>query len=331
MNLEEKLEKIERQLDEISNSRVPYPVSHIPNSASDEIDLRQLWNVLWNGKWMIVGVTLLFAVVSVIYALSLPNIYKSEALLAPAEENSGGGLSRIAGKLGGIASLAGVSFGGGEADKTTIAIEVLKSRDFIAKFVQKHDLLVPLMAAKNWDRNLDRLVIDKDLYDEASRKWVRESDPPRASEPSMQEAYEEFMRILSVSNNKETGLLTIGISHYSPSNAKEWVDFLVRDINNEVKQRDVLEAGKSIQYLSEQLEKTAIRDMKAVFYELIEEQTKTVMFAEVREEYVFKTIDPAIVPEVKSKPNKPLICILGVIFGGGFGSLIVLIRSFVSK
>ena len=54
--------------------------------VDDEIDLRELFAAIWQGKWIIIAVTAVFAVVSVFYALSLPNIYKSEVLLAPAGE-----------------------------------------------------------------------------------------------------------------------------------------------------------------------------------------------------------------------------------------------------
>ena len=54
----------------------------------DEIDLKELFMVLWGGKWLISAVTGLAAVISVVVALSLPNIYTASALLAPAE--SGG-------------------------------------------------------------------------------------------------------------------------------------------------------------------------------------------------------------------------------------------------
>jgi len=329
MQIEQKIERIEKQLNAISRANPMLGDSRFTADGSDEIDLRELWNVLWNGKWVIIGITFVFAIASVLYAISLPNIYKSEALLAPAEENSGGGLAGMAGSLGGLASLAGVNIGGGGVDKTAIAIEILKSREFNAQFVQKYDLLIPLMAAKGWDRKLNQLVIDKDIYDEAKKKWVREPKPPRAAEPSLQEAYKEFMELLDVSKDKEIGLVSLGVEHYSPRIAKEWVDLLVKEINAEVKQRDMEEARKSIEYLSNQLEKTAISDMKAVFYELIEEQTKTVMFAEVRDEYVFKTIDEAVSPELKFKPKRSLICILGAMLGSMFGSMYVLGTYFV--
>ena len=62
------------------------------NDYDDEIDLRELFGVLWSGKIKIIVITVIFAVGSVFYALSIPNQYKATALLAPAQSD-GGGLS----------------------------------------------------------------------------------------------------------------------------------------------------------------------------------------------------------------------------------------------
>lgn len=45
--------------------------------VDDEIDLRELWETLWQGKLQIAGITAVFAIASVIIALMLPNIYRS--------------------------------------------------------------------------------------------------------------------------------------------------------------------------------------------------------------------------------------------------------------
>ncbi|MFV7714303.1 GNVR domain-containing protein, partial [Shewanella algae] len=74
-----------------------------------------------------------------------------------------------------------------------------------------------------------------------------------------------------------------------------------------------------------------IADIRTILYKLIEDQAKTIMFAEVRDEYVFKTIDPAFIPEEKAKPNRALICILGTMLGGMLSVMVVLIRHFVGK
>jgi pantothenate kinase len=78
-----------------------------------------------------------------------------------------------------------------------------------------------------------------------------------------------------------------------------------------VREADIQEASKSIEFLNDQASKTVVTDLQAVLYELIQSQTETMMLAQVRDEYVFKTIDAAFVPEKKSGPQRAIICILG--------------------
>ncbi len=329
-----RLDKIERQINEVvSSNAVLQALGSKPLSSDnvDEIDLRELWSVIWSGKWIIIATIFVFSVTSVIYALSLPDLYKSEALLAPAEENSGGGLAGLAGQFGGLASLAGVDLGGRGNDKTALALEVLKSREFISNFIENHDLLLPLMAADGWKRETNELSINVDYYDLTENKWVRNVSFPFMPKPSMSEAYQRLSGFLSVSQSKDTGFISLGIEFYSPVVAKQWVSWLVEDINSAVKARDVAEAQRSIQYLTSQLEKTSIADMQTVFFELIEEQTKTVMFAEVRDEYVFKTIDPPVIPDLRSKPSRVIILIVGAMIGGLVGLGSVFIRYFLKN
>ncbi|MEZ8186029.1 Wzz/FepE/Etk N-terminal domain-containing protein [Shewanella sp. 5S214] len=300
---------------------------------SDEIDLREFFAVIWQGKWLIIAITAVFAIGSVIFAINQPNIYKSEALLAPADsEQGGGGLAALAGQFGGLASMAGINLGGvGGVDKPQMAIEVMKSRQFTSNFIQKHGLLPDLMAAEKWNMADNSISYDEELYNQADKKWLRIVDAPFKPKPSMQEAYKEFSKIIEVNADKETGMVTLSVEHISPEVAHQWVNWLVQDINKEMKDRDVAEATRSTTFLKSQIEQTNIADIRSILYKLIEEQAKTIMFAEVRDEYVFKTIDPALIPEEKSKPKRALICILGTILGGMFGVMLVLIRYFVRK
>ena len=306
--------------------------ARFPQVQDDEIDLRELFAVIWQGKWLIIAITAIFAIGAVVFAIMQPNIYKSEALLAPASEEQGGGLSALASQFGGLASLAGVNLGAkGGTDKTQLAIEVLKSRQFTSEFIQKHNILADLMAAKKWDRDQDKVLYDEDAYSEASNAWVREVEPPFKPEPSMQEAYKVFSKILAINTDKETGMVTLSIEHVSPTVAQQWVTWLIEDINKVMKERDVAEANRSSEFLNKQIALTNVADIKTILYKLVEEQAKTIMFAEVRDEYVFKTLDPALVPEEKAKPKRALICVLGTMLGGMFGVMLVLVRHFMRK
>ena len=294
----------------------------------DEIDLKELFMVLWGGKWLISAVTGLAAAISVVLALSLPNIYTASALLAPAE-SSGGGLSGLMKQYGGLASLAGVSLPGGEeGSRAQLGMQLMKSRAFIGDFVERRDILPELMAVESWDPGSGDVVFDPESYDAASKKWVRDVEPPKSPAPSTQQAHKAFSSILGISQSNQTGYLTLTIDHQSPVVAAQWVTWLIEDVNAAVKAQDVSEAEKSIEYLKQQVAKTSLADLQAMFFELIQSQTETLMLAEVRSDYVFKTIDPAVVPELKSKPNRALICVLGTLLGGMLGVVIVLIRHY---
>jgi len=328
-NLEQENAELKAQLSILaSRSQLLAPESI---STDDEIDLAELWSAIWSGKWLIVAITSVFAIVSVLYALSLPNEYKSTAILAPASQSGAGGLSKLAGQFGGLASLAGINLGGGGGeDKSVIAMEIIKTWGFLEEFIKDNGIEVEVFAAEGWNRMSDKLVIDADLYDVTNQKWVRDFNPDKGqkSEPSSWELYEKIKDRISVSQDKTTGLINLSVEYYSPVIAKQWADKIIQAINHHIREADREEATKSIAYLKEQINKTTIADMQSVFYQLIEEQTKTLMLAEVSEEYVFKTLSPAKVAEEKAKPKRALIAVLGFMLGGMFSVLIVLIRHF---
>ena len=146
--------------------------------GDDDLDLRELFLVLWEGKALITMVTGLAAIVSVAVALSMPNIYQSTAILAPKSDGGTGGLSRLASQYGGLASLAGINLGGLGGDgmtKPAIALEKLKSLSFFKQHLYE-DLLVDLMAVESWDPSTRQLMYDDEIYDSASSKWLREVD-----------------------------------------------------------------------------------------------------------------------------------------------------------
>ncbi len=305
---------------------LPYP-PQVPVVSKEEIDLRELFKAIWKEKWIIVATTFVFAVASVLYSLSLPDIYKADALLAPAESSSSGGLSKMANQVGGLAALAGVNLGGAESSQTDLAVQIMKSRQFVDAFINKHDLLVPLMATKDWDLANNKLVIDDEVFDQSTANWLREPEGLRGAKPTSQEAFEVFSKdILSVEQDKDSGLYTVSIKHYSPYIAQQWVNWLIEEINKVMRERTIAETSQNLDYLNIQLQKTAVADMQSTFYKLIEEQTKSLMLAEVQEEFVFKTVDPAVVPELKDSPKRALLCVIGTLLGGMLGVAIVLVR-----
>ena len=298
--------------------------------ADDEIDLKELFMALWQGKLLIIAITFVFAVGAVTFAIMQPNIYRSEALLAPV--SGGDGAGSLASRFGGLASLAGVSLPGGGADKTSLAIEYIKSRAFLDTFMQKHpEVLQELMAVEAWSASDNTLVFDPEIFDAETQTWVREVDFPKQPKPSLQEAHKVFKDIISVSQDKETSFVKVSVEHLSPNVAAKWVDWLVEEVNNALRDKDIAQAQRSIAFLESEIARTSLAEMRSNLFSLVQSQTETIMLANASPEYIFKTVDPAVVPEEKAKPKRALIAVLGTMLGGMLGVLIVLIRHFMNK
>ena len=65
------------------------PNDQLNNIYDDEIDLSELFHVLWDKIFYIGAITSIFSLISIIYALMLPNIYQSKATLMAVEQSSG--------------------------------------------------------------------------------------------------------------------------------------------------------------------------------------------------------------------------------------------------
>jgi len=301
------------------------------NQYDDEIDLRELFGVLWAGKIKIIAITAVFAIASIIYALSVPDQYKATALLAPAQ-SSGGGLSGALGQLGGLASLAGVSLGGGESSEGQIAQEIMKSWSYIEGFIAENNIAVEVFAAEGWSKGSNELKIDADLYDTETKTWLAENNNTgEVGPPSSWKLFESFSKRLAVSEDKKSGLVSVSFEYYSPLIAKQWVDMYVESINRFMQQRQMDKVTRNIEYLQEQIGKTSIAEMQDVFYSIIEEQTKSKMLAEASPDYAFVAVGPSMVPEQKSQPKRALICILGTLLGGMLSLLLVLVMHYARK
>lgn len=292
----------------------------------DEVDLFELFTVLWNDRIRIVTITLVAALISVFYAISQPNIYYADALLAPAGNEASDRISGLAGQFGGLASLAGISLSDESINKSDLGLEVIKSRKFVREFVERHKILPELMAVDYWDSEKRELVLDTAIYDKKTKTWVDKDGPP-----SNEQIYATYMDKLILKEDKGSEFVRIGFKHKSPDIAAKWAGFVVKDLNDAIRKQDIDEAESSIAYLRQQVLNSPLTDLRNLFYELIQSQTETMMLANVREEYVFKTIDPATVPENKSEPKRALILVLGTFLGGFVALIYVLVSHYIRK
>lgn len=285
----------------------------MPEAIQSDINFRQIVANVWIGRWWIIASTVLVTGIVIIGLLFAANKYTSTTLLAPSQSNTQSSIGSLAAQYGGLAQLAGVNLADMSNENATLGIEILRSRQFTQGFVEKHSLLVPLMASKSWDAESGSLLIDSDIFDEDSNEWVRDVTAPKSKVPSALEAYEEFQKIMSIERDNKTGFVRVGLTHESPVLASRWLTLLVEDLNNSVAVREIQKAERAMMFLQDELKVTSQSELKAVLFNLIEEQLKIITLARATDEYVFNVIDPPVVPEEHSWPNRPLFVIFAFI------------------
>lgn len=295
------------------------------SSTSDDVSLYGLFS-LFIRNWLILGICgITFAVIAGVWAIKQPDVYTVDVMLMPTEANEDalGGL----GGLGGLAAVAGVTMPDNKSDNAKLGVQLLRSKAFIAKFIEDNNMLVPLMAAKGWDIKNDKLLINENIYDEKAQKWVRKVKAPRKSQPSYLEAHKKFNDLLNVTQDPKTKFVRISLDFFSPYIAEKWANNLVTYLNNHIRTLDLNESNRSIEYLEKLVSESRVSGFKSMFSGLMEEQIKSKMLASIRSDYVFKVIDPAIAPEMKSKPRRSIIVVIAGILGGILGLIIVLYRA----
>lgn len=294
-------------------------------NTTDVVSFNKLHRIIWRMKWLIIAITIAFTAAATFYAINQPNIYKADGIFIPAQEQSGGGLSQLAGQFGGLANMAGINIGGGGGDETAIAVELLKSRSFLQQFIIKRNIIPQLLAAEKWDEQSNKLIYNPELYDDKTNKWVRVVPAGQKVEPTAWDAYYKLLNLISISYLKKKGLVKISVSYLSPELSALWLTWLVEDLNHYWREKDKKQAVESVEYLQKQIRQTNISEMHSIFYNIIADQTQKILLTEVRKEYLFKTLAPIVVPEQKFGPSRALLCIVGMFMGG----LIALLVSFI--
>jgi uncharacterized protein involved in exopolysaccharide biosynthesis len=273
------------------------------NDQNGDVDFAAIWNFLRRFRWLILSATFLCAVLAFGLAMLITPIFRAEAVITPVRSGVMGGAGGLGGQLGGlanIANLAGVNLdSGNSSDREAKAI--LQSRSLVAEFITKNHLL-------------GELFLD--------------SKKP----PSMWLAVKNFREgVLAIHEDKRAGLLTIAIDWKSAAVAAQWANDFIALANERIRSRAIDEATRNIDFLNRQIAKTSVVEVQHALYNLIENETKTLMLANVKVEYAFTVIDPAVPPDRKTSPRRSLYALLGAFLGFFIGVLIAYKRSLRAK
>jgi uncharacterized protein involved in exopolysaccharide biosynthesis len=260
------------------------------------LNVAALFGVLWRYKLAVLAVTAVCALASVWVAMTTPFVYRAEVVVTPVSPVDGNAANGLAGRLGGLASIAGISLPSGGTGQNSQA--VLKSRYLTQRFIESRNLASVILAGAA----------------RAGSSWL---------------AVDKFRaNVMNIRQEKENGTTTVSIQWKNPEQAAEWANAYVALANEILRARALDESSRNIKFLNEQISRTQVVEIQRVLYGLVENETKNNMLASTREEYAFSVIDPAVVPEERVWPRRTLIVATGIALGGLLGGLLALVLNF---
>jgi len=147
------------------------------DEESDSINLIEIFKIFWVNKFKIITTTSIFAILGILYSLSLPNIYKSSAVLMTVEDGlSSSGPSSVISQYSSLASFAGIRVPSSSTDKSDYAIELIKSRFFLKRLLEKYDhqnIRAKLIAVDEYDIKNKKIIFNENIFNEKEGKWIK--------------------------------------------------------------------------------------------------------------------------------------------------------------
>jgi uncharacterized protein involved in exopolysaccharide biosynthesis len=265
--------------------------------------LRRRW-------WLIAIVCLLCTGAMTGLAFWMTPIYRGATILGAAHSDKNGlgsGLGSALGSVQGFAALAGIGMPGDDS-ATDEALAVLSSQELTQRFISDNNLMPELFAG---------------LWDSRTGKWKQGIKKI----PTLARGNKVFKSIRKIERDNKTGLITLTIDWRDRVKAADWTNRLVQLLNDEMRNRAIVDAEASLGYLQKEYGTTADVSTREAISKLIESQVKQQMLAHVTQEYALRVIDKALVSDADSpvKPNKILFVALGLFLGMLCGIAVVLL------
>ena len=332
---------MEEKKQEQSIEQRPVPPSY---AAEDEIDLLELWAVIWKWRRMIAWLTAGVVVLTVVVSLLMTNMYKAEAVIVPVSKEgagSSGTMALLASQLGG---LPGIALPGGSS--AAEIVNLLKSNIVREKLISRYNLL-PVLFPDDWDAERKRWKAEEGGFSFSFKYlnpmyWVSQvttllrPTPPGSTKktpgvPDVWDGLRALEKMIEVKQNVKENSITVSAQFDDHVMAARLVEYLLTTLTDHMSAEARRVAQTNQKYLESQLATASDPFIKQKIYNLIAQQIETSMMAEVKENFAFKVLDPPKAPDKKFKPKRALMAVLAFVTALFLGVFAAFFLEFLEK
>lgn len=290
----------------------------------DEIDLRELWQTIKDGKRTVFLTTAIIVFFTLIFALRTPNTYSAQAVLVPTEIDKG-----TLSSLGGLAAMAGVNIGGSAMTPDVAFQSLLDNYEFMHSFVLRHKI-----DEYYFDDNLSQRFVFALGFDglyqltNSPKDW---EDIDREEE--IFKLVEAIQKNFSISSDKKSGLITVAYSDYDRVFAPQMVNKFLEDASKYLVENELANIESRLRYFQEELTKAEGIELRQNISSLISSILEKQIMTKSKKYYQCDALSMPFEPYIKdkTKPKRGLIMVVGAVTGVILGVFSVFFLAFIRK
>lgn len=297
------------------------------SQADDEIDLKELFLHLWEGKFLIA----LCAVVSIslgsLYLHNATRLYTMQALVMPVESDSKvpnlGGLSNLAG-------LAGISIPTGSSGDFKAFEKLLYSEELAQRLLDK-TTLAKVIFHNEWDEEKSGWQEPQKgalglLLGQAKRSLTG-SGVMAYRAPDAARLADYFDEELKVSSDRDSGYLTISIDHEDPKVGMDLIKWLIAETDGILRETYLADSTEIMESYSQKLARAQSAELREVLAQVIGEEERKQILALEGSHYTARILRGPTASLNPTSPKSSLVLALALVLGCFLGAAIVLIRA----
>ena len=300
-------------------------------SYDDEIDLRELFSVLWRGKYFVIIFTMISLAAGSLYLRNVSSKYEVSILLAPVQEEQ---TTPNFGNLGGLASLAGISLPTGSASDFAKYEIMLKTQE-ISTLVFKEQNLIQALFSNEWDENQQIFREPKQNKKTLIKNYVKElltGRPPKEyTGPSPARVTEFIDKKIRISLDKKTQYLNLSAENSNPELLTKLLVSMIKNTDELFKKKFIKQANDAVQFYQIKISKARSQEHREILATLIAKEERKLLLATRDGPFVAEILTGPNTSLNPTSPKANLILALSILLGGFLSCATLLIRNFLSK
>jgi hypothetical protein len=301
------------------------------DELNDEIELKDLFFTLWNGKIYIILVSIASVFCASFYLQSAERKYTVEYNLKPTGETKSS--PNLSG-LGGFASLAGIQLPTSSGNDFNIFKELITALE-VSEIIFDNKKIIRDIFKSEWDETLNSFSRPPkskiQIFFSDAKKLLTGNIEVNYMPPNPTRLAIFINKNIRIGEDKDTGFLKFTSETSKPELILSLMLEATKASDNIMRQRYVDFSAEPLAFYKDKLRTARSREHREALAELISKEEQKLMFASKGKYFI---AEPYIKPTISLYPTAPkpaLILALSLILGLFLGTSLVLMRHAIKK